>query len=160
MKSLIPFILSTILVLFFQNCAAPFDVRDVDRPANFLTDPQFIPYIQEFEHYYKSSVSHVPIGFKDLGPNIAGICYRTIFDGKTIYAYVEIDSLYWPTLSEHQKINLIFHELGHCAMNRDHVPFEAVRLCPTSFMHYQIMGNDCLKANYEDYIKEMFSGSN
>ncbi len=156
MKSLIPFVFSTLIVLCFQNCGTGFDVRNASNRANFLTDPQFIPYIQEFEYFHGSSVSHVPIGFADLGEKIAGVCYRTVIDGKILYSYIEINREYWPTISELQKINLIFHELGHCALNRDHVESDSVRICPISFMHYQIMSTDCLFNNYDLYLEEMF----
>jgi hypothetical protein len=59
-------------------------------------------------------------------------------------------------MSEYQKINLIFHELGHCVLNRDHVPSDSVRLCPTSFMYDTVMGTGCIKDHYDEYIKEMF----
>jgi hypothetical protein len=35
---------------------------------------------------------------------------------------IEIDQAYWqdPTTTENEKISLIFHELGHCDLNRNH----------------------------------------
>lgn len=157
MKSLIPFILSTITVICFQNCGQPFaDVQYTNRPPPFVTDPTFNEYIESFESYHKASVMDIPIGFSDLEPKIAGVCYRTIYNGTMHPNYILIDRKYWPTMSEYQKTNLIFHELGHCALNREHVTPDGVSLCPKSFMDPTIMSTDCLVQHFEDYIKEMF----
>ena len=156
MKSIIPLIISCITVLFFQNCGTQFDVRVPSKQTITSTDPQFDAYIQEFESYYGKSVSTIPIGFDDLEPKIAGICYRSIVAGRTLNAYIAIDRDYWYKISEYQRINLIFHELGHCAMNKNHVPSDSVSLCPTSFMFEQIMSTPCIRDNYDAYIEELF----
>ena len=156
MKSIISLIISCITLLFFQNCGTPFDVRLPSKQTITSTDPQFDAYIQEFEFYYGQSVSTIPIGFDDLDPNIAGICYRSIVGGRTLNAYIAIDRDYWYKITEYQRINLIFHELGHCAMNKNHVPSDSVSLCPSSFMFEQIMSDKCIEDNYNTYIEELF----
>ena len=156
MKSFIPLILSSILILCFQNCGPGFQAQQSDNAGNFLTDPAFVAYVQEFEYYNRSSVSHIPIGFVDLKDEYAGMCHRISYGGRVVYAYIEIDKEYWGRASELQKINLIFHELGHCALNRDHPPADSVRMCPTSFMHYQIMSDWCLQEHFNEYMEEMF----
>jgi hypothetical protein len=150
MKSIIPLVLSTITILCFQNCA-PGDLLPTDGPANFTTDETFVPYIQEFEKHYQGSTANIPIGFADLASTYAGVCYRS--GG---HAYIKIDKAYWPKMSEYQKLNLIFHELGHCALNRGHTEVSGVLECPTSFMHPQVMSTGCIARYLEDYIKELF----
>lgn len=158
MKSLIPYFISTALVLSFQGCGV-FDVQEPqpDDPG-FSTDAKILPYVQEFEVYAGFSTAHVPIAFDDLESGIAGICYRASGGGKTV-AYIKLDRGYWPIMSEYQKINLVFHELRHCVLNRWHTPSDYSPLeCPSSFMHDTVMGNYCLNKNFNSYIKEMFPG--
>lgn len=155
MKSITPFILSLVMIFGFQNCAILGDIQPADPSASFLTDPEFHPYIKEFESYHGATIAYVPIGFEDLaGP--AGVCYRTTLNGQITNAYVKIDRKYWTTLSEYQRLNLIFHELGHCVLNRPHTPKDLVTICPSSFMFDTIMDTTCLRNNFESYLKEMF----
>lgn len=156
MKSIILLAISLFTIICFQNCGTHSDVRPAGRPPITQTDIEFIPYIQEFESYYGKTVGHVPIGFADLDKKIAGVCYRSIVGRQILRAYILIDKDYWYLISEYQRINLIFHELGHCVLNRDHVHSDSVTLCPKSFMFEQVISNSCLQQNYYDYIEEMF----
>lgn len=156
MRSLIPFIISTITVFSFQNCAVPeYDVKYVAPPLDIVSDAIFAPYIQDFADHYGKDVN-VPIVFKPLDSKWAGMCYRTIVNGIVYNAYIEINQLYWKQLSEYQRIGLIFHELGHCVLNREHVESNSVMLCPTSFMYPSVLTNFCVEKHYQEYIKEMF----
>lgn len=155
MKSIIPWLLSTGLIVFFQSCA-PIDVHHAPKEADFETDAIFIPYIQEFESYAGINTSSVPIGFDDLPNNWAGVCYRSRSGGVTLHAYIKIDRVKWSRTSDLQKYNLIFHELGHCVLNRKHVHTEAPRFCPASFMHDTVMSDYCLRENWQVYMTEMF----
>lgn len=155
LKSIIPYILTTITALAFQNCGRGFDVVKAQDPSTYITDPVFHQYIENFEHYHTQNVEQVPIVFGDVG-KYAGMCWRLWVGDAFIYGYIKIDKKNWDTMAEEQKTNLIFHELGHCAMNRDHVAFDSPRLCPTSFMYFQAMTIDCLQKHHEEYIKEMF----
>ena len=147
-------ILSTFTVLFFQNCAKPFDVQ-ASVNISYVTDPTFASFIEDFESYHKMSVG-VPIVFDKLDPNLAGVCYRS-FHGTEIHGdYIKIDRDEWPKMSLYQQQNLIFHELGHCVLNREHTPVNSVLICPTSFMHPQVMTTYCLQQHFYDYVKEMF----
>jgi hypothetical protein len=156
LKSIIPLLIATVTVFTFQNCAGPYDVSDNKPKVIYVTDATFTSYIQEFESHARQSVSSVPIAFADLGDKYAGMCYRTIIAGQLVYAYIEINREYWPKMSELQKINLIFHELGHCFLQRGHVQSDNVRTCPTSFMDDTVMSTSCLRDNFDSYIKEMF----
>ncbi len=161
MKFIIPFILSCVLILFFQSCGTPLDPKVPTRRIITITDPTFHSYIQEFEHYYGKSVSEIPIGFADLDPKFAGTCTRSIMAGTAnnsyiAISYISIDRTYWYKLSDYQRINLIFHELGHCALNKKHVPSDSVGVCPTSFMFERVLSTTCIRDNYDAYIEELF----
>jgi hypothetical protein len=95
------------------------------------TDPTFNTYIDNFEQEFKVNVS-VPVIFKELDSNKAGVCY-VWSDG---YREIEINSKSWPNFSEEQKEQLIFHELGHCVFNLDHDDsrLEYKQECPNNIM--------------------------
>lgn len=131
-------------------------ILNADKPINPLTDLQFAPYIKKFEYYRKSSTIRTPISLADLSPKVAGVCRKTMINKIPVYSYVEINRDYWFKISELQRTNLVFHELGHCALNRGHVRPIFKKPCPSSFMHYQVMSNNCLKVHYNKYIREMF----
>ena len=158
-RSIFPLILSLITVMCYQNCASPFDVQSTATAQHDYTptDHVFHPFIEEFESYYKKDTSHISISFDDkMDDKYAGICYRFVVGTMISNAYIRINKTYWPTMSLLQQKNLIIHELGHCILNRDHVPSDAVHACPSSFMHYQVMDDVCLQQHYDEYIKEMF----
>lgn len=78
-----------------------------------------------FEQDYKSyatvgRVQSKPIryNFTDLssmGKNIAGVCY---ISGD--FRYIQYDREHWDELSYLEKVNLVYHEQGHCQLDREH----------------------------------------
>ena len=107
--------ISTIVVLtFFPSCS---------EEASVDVDPEFLPYINLFEEEAQSRsvdissrLENTSITFNDLGSDSAGQCL-TYSDGRK---EVQINQLKWPTYSEQEKEILIFHELGHCVLDREH----------------------------------------
>lgn len=160
MRYAIVFFVFVTLVSMFQSCGK---ISDDTKPACCFkpivpSDPEFSNYIIEFEHYSRVNTSATPIYFADLKEGIAGLChYFRIGAGPIRWGYIEIDRSYWQVISEYQRINLIFHELGHCVLGRDHTPAPQAPLeCPTSFMHSSVMSTYCIEKNYSSYIEEMF----
>lgn len=149
-------IILSFFLVFFQNCARPFDVEGNPTSPITSTDPEFIPYIQDFEYYYGQDVS-IPIGFGDEKEGIAGTCHYRWDHGRIVGDFIMVDRGYWPKMTFIQQKNLIFHELGHCVLGRDHVPWNnGVMACPSSFMYEAVMSDYCLQTNWDLYIKEMF----
>lgn len=121
----------------------------------------------------------VTVGFKNLKDNIAGICTYG-----AEWREIDIDLSYWNTITILGKTALIFHELSHCYCNRDHDYGPGKKYgsyedrvsevnkwqktggakpgrydedsCPISLMYPAVVDDDCMKAHYNDYIKEMF----
>lgn len=86
-------------------------------PKKANVNPEFLPYVEKFfdlqERYLGERGCHYSIKFKDLSDKgFAGLCYR----GKEIH----IDPVSWARASETSREQLIFHELGHCVLRRDH----------------------------------------
>lgn len=153
------FILSLLLGMF-QSCGPILDDNQPTccRTPTAPSDSAFTNYIGEFEYYHGKKTSQIPVYFGDLKEGIAGVChYFRIGSGPIRWGYVEIDREYWGVISEFQKINLIFHELGHCVLGRDHVPFgNSVMMCPTSMMYDTVLSTQCMENNYQQYLQEMF----
>lgn len=127
-------------------------------PKKKKSDQAFIKYINKFNSYsYKKS--EVPIVFDEIKGNSVGVCTKW----SNGYREIGIDKEYWHSISEGQKEQLIFHELGHCVLDKDHnnntIIFSGV-ICPTSVMRsyafnsYEI--NNCYNYDYNHYIKDLF----
>lgn len=79
-------------------------------------NPEFVEYVILFENEYGSSIGDVSIGFNEQSENVIGVCKKM----DDIYRQIEIDREYWETASKEAKMGLIFHELGHCVLDREH----------------------------------------
>jgi len=110
------FILSLIVV--FQNCRKN---PDIGASGEYLVDPAFEPYVQEF--IAEGAKRGQTIDFSDSGlivefsdgsvQTASGFCYV----GEH---HVVIDKSEWTSLSEDVRGFLLFHELGHCELDRGH----------------------------------------
>ncbi len=85
----------------------------------------FEKYFQSFEAASKAEGrdtagdSAIVISFGSLDPNVCGLCSVSFFGGRQ----VTIDSTKWNNMDDddsHQ--SLVWHELGHCLLNRVHQP--------------------------------------
>jgi hypothetical protein len=123
----------------------------------------FIPFVQQFEAILGRSIGDIPIQFEDENGYAVGQCI--MWDYK--WREIKIDPTYWnhDALDDSARMALIFHELGHCVLNRDHVStgwsfYDGVTIwsVPTSLMSpYAFFSNyppyPSLKSYY---IEELF----
>ena len=149
------FVVLVLITVFFPKCSS-MDTEDVLEKRGLHTDIEFASYIQQFEKYSKIDTSSVPVSFGKLKKGVAGTCYQITIEGVVDIAYIEINKRYWGKMSEKQKIQLIFHEFGHCVLDRDHVDWQTPNECPSSFMHDCVISNYCLGKYFNVYLKEMF----
>jgi hypothetical protein len=120
------------------------------------TDEAMLPYSIMYEKDYGTSVSNISLGFGTIPEGKAGMCYTwRDKDGKIIWAQIKIDQLYWQTITEKQRMNLIYHEMGHCAQGRDHLNSLKDDKCPVSFMYSSVMNKGCLDKHLDEYIGEL-----
>lgn len=105
-------IIFLILVGIFLSCSQD------DYENSELNSSEFEPYLNSFMEEanirgYDYTNNNVSFYFADIIiPNRAGICY----DNDRIV----IDREYWYYANNKKKELLIYHELGHCILNRDH----------------------------------------
>ncbi|MEM1119112.1 MAG: hypothetical protein AAGJ18_01605 [Bacteroidota bacterium] len=106
------------LFLTFQNCRKN---TNIGANGQYLVDPVFEPYVQEFiaegakrGRTIDFSESGLIVEFSDGSVQTAsGFCYI----GEH---HVVIDKSEWTSLSEDVRGFLLFHELGHCELDRGH----------------------------------------
>jgi len=70
--------------------------------------------------------------------------------------HVTINSNIWETLSDCQKDNLVFHELGHAVLNKGHRNGMYSSGRPRSWMNSVILDNDDCVDFKGEYIEELF----
>ena len=94
--------------------------------TEYRVDPEFEPYVTLFTaeaalrgYHFNFEQTGLIIEFADLDENKAGLCH---FETPI---RIEIDKSYWKAIGEYsggdlQREHLIFHEMGHGILDRDH----------------------------------------
>jgi hypothetical protein len=94
-------------------------------------DPEFVSYVKKFEQEQNEDV-YVDVTFKKIEPPAVGLCWR--YEDTKTGVSIEIDPDYWFSATETKKEVLIFHELGHCILGRDHEEEKLYYTVPKSLM--------------------------
>lgn len=136
------------------------DVIDGDgAPVPVPTDSRFDSYVQSFEDEYGSKVT-VPIVFKATERGHAGVCIKWT-NG---YREININKIYWDSINELQREQLIYHELGHCVLDLGHVDnhfWSFIWRCPVSIMRSWAFSSrevdKCYDREYNYYMNELFN---
>lgn len=130
---------------------------------------EILPYVKEFEAFYGKKVENTSINFTDfLGSSVVGICLSHSKNSDWYNSKViKLDRRYWNESSKSSKEILIFHELGHCELNRDHDDdFIKIKsgskevFMSKTIMNSYIIDEDKYKENRSYYLIELFSKIN
>lgn len=116
-------------LLFISSCGLPIGrdlvVKNKGEVRQFeSTNPLFLSIVSQFEQAGKQysgdpnfSAGHVPVNFGNTeNESFEGVCF-SYPDGTT---EVIIRESWWNSASQPLRESLLFHELGHCVLNRDH----------------------------------------
>ncbi len=120
----------------------------------------FLPHVAEFERACGCKVIDIPITFQKIDDANAGECwdYSYPFEG---FQEIMIDREWWYEANPREQEQLIFHELGHCRLHRQHT--ESMQgAFPISLM-YPKMGripNWFYVQNRSQYFDELFQRNN
>ncbi len=144
-------------------------------------DVQLMPYVQEFIYASEGKVTKrdfrgFTMGFRNYkGGSVVGTCHPAAFE-------VDISDSWWKGAwnTQDERIELVFHELGHCILKRGHTKKptsqdfagwlerlgfivgmfeEKVALpdgCPYSFMHPYTINSTCIEKHFNHYMGELF----
>jgi len=118
----------------------------------FDVPSEFMSYYQSFSEAGSVTTDNLIIQFGPLDYPRVGQCWT----GPTT-PIITIEPNYWGTVSELQKKEIIWHELGHCVLGRAHRTDFLSDGWPASIMYpTQFDPNYIFNQNYEYYRKELF----
>lgn len=122
-------------------------------------DIEFQQYVHLFEIEQGVNVD-IDIQFQKIELPTVGKCYYAFYTegpqkGQRVNLNIEIDPVFWEEANDTEREVLIFHELGHCVLNRDHVediiePYEL----PKSIM-YPVIFDSAYSDHRNYYVNEL-----
>lgn len=126
-------------------------------PRSYESHSDFNKYKEKFEQETGVAVS-VPIIYDEtLSNEYAAVC-EIFSDG---YKLIRINELYWSYYGESGREELVYHELGHCVLDRDHteeltIPPAYRYAIPNSIMYPYAFGNSFYYLAFRDhYVEEL-----
>lgn len=120
-----------------------------------FVDPEFVSYVADFESKMNLKAFYITIKFGDLPGRVMGQC-SLWDDGQR---EIIIDTAYWDRENEIGREQLMYHELGHCAMNLDHNSATVLdpntnQVIEASIMNPYYFGNEYQWPAYKDAYKQ------
>lgn len=112
----------------------------------------FKPFVKKFEEIYGITVN-MGIFYQDLDGWVIGVCRYGRHSRE-----IAIDPEFWDEASDIDREIVIFHELGHCALNQfEHRNYyhSLDPQCPGSIMDEYHIGEVCYEKHYDYYIEEL-----
>lgn len=108
-------------------------------------------YRDDFTYYFKSDTHNIDIRFVDKMTtdykNAVGYCYKPTNS-------IEILRSYWAEIPNIKRQMLIFHELGHCLLDKKHSDELLLDGCGASIMLFHMDTSNCYYKHYNELIVE------
>jgi len=131
-------------------------------------DPAFVPFLEAFiqdsiEFGHSQAGQNIPINFAPQAELIKARCHKySYWKGgmKKHSREILVDQDKWNVLNEHGKKTVIYHELGHCLLNREHLDDDIrynFRYIKSSIMHSLPVGTLNGTSRDELYLYELFN---
>lgn len=162
------------LLLLLTACGKKISNSPKALPPTYGIEAEFVPLVDDFYIEASSRGLNLPrnlvlVSKSTLsagGANTIGVCFYPTAERR--FPYVEVKKSFWDSANYEAKRNLIYHELGHCLLYRDHTTSQQFapnigKTIPLSIMFPYIimaMSSDIINfyLNYEsDYIEELFN---
>lgn len=150
------------VVIMFNGCGfkeVPTMLLDPDEPSlvpykqRYLTSLKFVTGFD-----FSDAASEVQISFSDeLNASKLGRCSRYKVDNRIIGRVVRISTKWWPSMSEYSREQLIWHEMGHCMLDKGHEDFiyqASNGNIPGSIMNSYHINQSVYLANKAYYISQ------
>lgn len=119
---------------------------------------EFAPYVGHFE---EQAASHgAPVKVQDLiirygeMQNAQERAACELVEGETPVILIRQDT--WARMSEAEREELLFHEMGHCVLMRRHRPEIKPEGIPASIMNPYMIRGAVYQENRDYYIRELF----
>ena len=134
-------------------------------PAPVVVDPALAPYMASFETNVGASSAGISAQFANtetqsnpLGETVGECVISTDQNGNVVSKQIQVDQTYWNSSDESQRVQLMYHELGHCALNMEyHITTFQSNGCPTSIMYPYTFGDSPCYLNNESYYYQELS---
>ncbi len=115
-------------------------------------------YVDRFEQlYHIEIVGNYSMILADLGSEATGIVGECDTETKRM----RFDRVYWNEANDQQREVVVFHELGHCVLNRPHTKASIAgpnnTAVPASIMYPQVLDTDLYKKNRDYYCQELIA---
>jgi hypothetical protein len=136
------------LLVFFTL----FGCSSYKTPSTLEIDKRVLPIVEKFALLYNKPLpDNLRVIFSDLdNEDRGGLCYNH-------RRLVILNTQNWDENTEITKEMIVFHELGHCVLDRNHILYDKRQKCSPSIMGNSGVSDDCYVDRYEYYIKELFS---
>lgn len=164
-----PYCMKTVKLFFTILMAILLSACAQEKGTNIKSD--FAPYALHFQAMALKNgrsikINNVIIDFDPAlsGSSILGQCLSTLTEDTFTVPRVTINPQFWNVSSLANREQLIFHELGHCVLNRKHRE-DFVRTADgwntiqASIMYPYHLGESKYDYNYNEYMKELFTGA-
>jgi hypothetical protein len=139
-----------------------FVLKACNSSDDVVTDAELEPYFQIFaDEALKRNIlvdynaERIEGLLQDIpDANVQGQCFRN--EEKPKKVIIDVD--YWANANEAEKEFIIFHELGHCFLNRDHLDSRNNDGTCVSIMHSNpgACFFELTEDNRKDYLNELF----
>lgn len=106
--------MNKLMILVLLVCSSACATQNVRFPTLVITG--FEKEFYSFLRYYKKPITDLSIKFSDMAKPNVGLC--SISEGEQPEIY--IDRKYWARTDETMHEQLIFHEMGHCILHKQH----------------------------------------
>ena len=161
-------LISILGLLLLVSCGSSLDHRESDDIlGDGYKDPSLSEYLSQFEEDMgveipgHLSISIVDDLYKISNPNVDAVCWS---NSKTkVGEKIEIRRSRWEDMDDDSREQLLYHELGHCVLNKDHnfgqKPGLIWSLCPSSIMNPYTFTEgqieNCYIPDHADYLEEL-----
>ncbi len=138
-------------------CALSLFAAACGKPPVMRVNPELQPYVDTFlahaiEQGHPVYVETLAADFAEIDDETLGTC--GIEDGVPT---IEINQEDWPNMNDTARETLMYHELGHCLLGRNHNDAKRGDT-PVSIMASHAFAYKLYEAYKADYLYELFNG--
>ena len=154
MKQIKAALIILIMIPFTVACAPQktFTTNPHHEDPNVQAPEEVIAYIERFEVAGSLTVLSLLVKFQTLKAPTVGECVR---GGGMPLIYLDPD--FWDNSYDWKREQLMFHELGHCILDRPHTDQKLEDGCPISIMDPYVIGESCYLSHRNYYFEELFN---
>ena len=136
--------------------------------TNFSVDPALMPYYEAFvkegqDRGNNQATNDLSMNFGETTGNVIGYCRRqesynwNLLTKETVSTpVVVVKPSWWKNATEASRRELVYHELGHCLMDKDHNNQKSMYGQPESIMYPIHIGGSFFQTWERNYLDQLF----